>query len=336
MLPFLGLDEGEDGVLADLPVPKVPFGLSLDSNQFTDATLKELPRFEEHPSGALASLASDPAGLRPCRSAQIWKGWSCLTTPSPTRACARFARSKGCDISLASSNVTIEGFKHLARLKDLQSLYLCNTKVDDKILKILGGMKSLRVLNLNSTDVTDDGLKALAGLTALEALDLSQTAVTDAGVKHLQPLQKLRHLSLASPVVKFDPKSKSREKLYDLPPPPTVTDASLRVIKHFSELQTLDLTSTSLTGEGLAELKDLKHLRSLNLQSTEITGPGLKGIDALRQITSLSLCVRTDDDVKSLKNLTQLESLRFYGSEITGSSLEDLRPGAIARPVLRQ
>src|SRR5262245_16867107 len=45
MIPFLGFNEGNENVLSDLPSPKVPFGISLDSWHFTDATLQALPRF---------------------------------------------------------------------------------------------------------------------------------------------------------------------------------------------------------------------------------------------------------------------------------------------------
>ena len=47
--------------------------------------------------------------------------------------------------------------KELARLKNLHSLNLSDTKVTDAGLKELAGLESLQALNLHETDVTGAG-----------------------------------------------------------------------------------------------------------------------------------------------------------------------------------
>jgi Leucine-rich repeat (LRR) protein len=86
--------------------------------------------------------------------------------------------------------------KHLAGLKQLQTLGLRRTKVTDKGLEHLAGLKQLQTLGLVSTQVTDAGLKHLAGLRQLRKLDLTNTQVTDAGLKHLAGLKQLKMLDL--------------------------------------------------------------------------------------------------------------------------------------------
>lgn len=76
----------------------------------------------------------------------------------------------------------------------LTSLDLGETDVTDEGLKALAAMKNLRRLSLDRTRITDAGLQNLSGLKLLEYLNVHTTAVTDAGLIALKPLKQLRSL----------------------------------------------------------------------------------------------------------------------------------------------
>jgi hypothetical protein len=64
-------------------------------------------------------------------------------------------------VELDGPKVTDAGLKHLARLKQLRTLYLGGTKVTDAGLKELAGLKQLQKLGLSGTKVTDKGIADL-------------------------------------------------------------------------------------------------------------------------------------------------------------------------------
>lgn len=60
----------------------------------------------------------------------------------------------------------------------------------------LAGFKNLRTLDISGTNVDNDALKSIAQLTELRVLNLNNTKITEAGLEQLKPLQKLRTLYL--------------------------------------------------------------------------------------------------------------------------------------------
>jgi hypothetical protein len=85
--------------------------------------------------------------------------------------------------------VSDEGMKEIAKLTNLNSLYLYGTNVTDAGLNELLALKNLTTLNLGYTKVTDTGLIELAKLKNLKTLDISRFtwgSITFEGVKELQ------------------------------------------------------------------------------------------------------------------------------------------------------
>jgi hypothetical protein len=75
---------------------------------------------------------------------------------------------------------------YLAKLPDLQALSLADTQITDAGLKHVEGLANVQYMMLSLTQITDAGLDHLKGLTKLERLDLKGTKVTDDGVTKLQ------------------------------------------------------------------------------------------------------------------------------------------------------
>src|SRR5208283_5278340 len=111
----------------------------------------------------------------------------------------------------------------------------------------------------------NDSLKYLAGLTNLEVLYFSSHFlptfnVQDKGVAYLAGMTKLKELRLAQ----------SQVRKPDLAP--------------FAHLQSLDLSESTFTNEGMKVLEGMQELRRLYLRNTRITDEGLKHLSGLTQL----------------------------------------------------
>jgi hypothetical protein len=75
-------------------------------------------------------------------------------------------------------------------------------------------------------------------------------------------------------------------------------------IGKLTELQAMDLASTTLTDEGLAQLKDLQKLSSMGLSGTQITDNGLAHLEKLQNLHWVWLSKQriTEAAVEKLRN----------------------------------
>src|SRR5262245_48052181 len=71
-----------------------------------------------------------------------------------------------------------------------------------------------------------------------------------------------------------------------------VTDAALKEVAAFKNLQTLNLPNTAVTDAGLKELATLTNLQTLDLYGTTVTAVGLKELAPLGNLQSLNLTGR--------------------------------------------
>lgn len=217
----------EEGALAKLPDPGVPFGVCLNLTNITDAGLKELAGFK-----SLQALYL--AGAGPGKESRITDvGLKELNGLKGLRI-----------LDLRGTRVTDAGLTELANLKNLQDLYLTDCQVTDAGLAKLAGLRSLEVLHLGRTKVSGNGLKELASLESLQALYLYQTPLMDAELKHLAALKALRYLNLAHCS--------------------GVTNAGLEGLRALKSLKFLRLYQTKVTGEGADALR--KDLPGCNVQ----------------------------------------------------------------------
>jgi internalin A len=119
---------------------------------------------------------------------------------------------------------------------------------------------------LQVTTVSENTLRRIARLNDLESLDLSHSAIDDRQLALLAPLAaRLRELTLSGT---------------------NVTDAGLKELARFHELDYLELTNTRITDAGLAHLKSLAVLRTLHLDLTDVTDAALL---TLAQLPSLQI-----------------------------------------------
>jgi Leucine-rich repeat (LRR) protein len=191
---------------------------------------------------------------------------------------------------------------------------LTNTLIEPPKLEKLSGLTGLRELYLPASMWTpfsdsplddNDDLKYLAGLKNLERLYFSlhflpTYNVADKGLAHLTGLTNIKELRLAqSQVVKPD-------------------------LTKFVHLESLDLSDSTFTDEGMKGLEGLKELRRLDLRNTAVTDEGIKHLSGLTELEELDLygVKVTDSGLASLRNLSAMRKLNLLGAEIDDAGME--------------
>jgi hypothetical protein len=89
------------------------------------------------------------------------------------------------EVSVGSSEITVEGLKRIAGMKNLRILWL-GSPTTDGWLKQLSGLTNIRTLHVESKQVTDEGLKHVVSIPNLEALYIDSPQVTERGVGNLR------------------------------------------------------------------------------------------------------------------------------------------------------
>ena len=105
-----------------------------------------------------------------------------------------------------------------------------------------------------------------------------------------------------------------------------ITDAGLEHLKGLTGLQRLDLNNTQITDAGLEYLKGLSGLRALNVSETKLTDTGLAYVKELTRLQQLDAADTqiADAGLEQLKDLTGLQQLDLKSTRITDAGLEHL------------
>ncbi len=163
------------GVLANLPQ------LTLRADTASDAARREIERaggtVEEVPAGA---------GEEPFLAVRY--------PGSDTSLAQLTSLGRVRWLDLSQSKVTDAGLTHVARLAELEVLYLGETRIGDAGLERLAALENLRGLYLQGAPVTSDGMRHLAGFTKLEWLNVSYTQVDSVGLARTEELSGARGL----------------------------------------------------------------------------------------------------------------------------------------------
>jgi hypothetical protein len=130
-----------------------------------------------------------------------------------------------------------------------------NQQITDSIKQTLARLPRLRQILLKDTQATDECLKAIGRLPFMERLYCWDAHnVTDLGVAQLRLLRRLKYVHL----------SKSK-----------ITDESLRIFGRMPQLEALSLQQNTFTDAGLAHLHGLKLLETLAISDTHATSDGV-------------------------------------------------------------
>jgi hypothetical protein len=259
--------------------------------------------------------------------------------------CARLPQLKSIDLG-HTTNVTAAGLKHLAKLRNVESLFLDHTAADGDWLKEAGNVKGLKWLDISGTPVSDEGIKLAGGINALQSLIIrGMPNLTAEGMANVVAIPQLRFLNVT---VEKDPEGMTKA---------IAAGRNLNHLKiggirdtecvHFARmdaLDTLDLSnddfrnfdarrnkavnaSNTITYAGLNRLAPMRSLRVLDAgHNSGITGDGLDDFTKLPRLEELILQGTGFSNTGIIK-LTRLPTLRVLdlrATSVTDAGMADL------------
>ncbi len=214
--------------------------------------------------------------------------------------------------------------KNLGGLPNIRSLGLDNSDVTEEGLKALAGMKNLADLDLSGVKKpTAKAFAALADCTKLEMLNLAETAIDDEALGKLDTLIALKELKLQSTKVALKALGAFAKwtKLRDLDLSETPLDeTALASVAAAKDLEILVIQKSPHKDADLKPLTKLTKLKKLDLaESSKITGIGLAGLEASTGLETLLLndTAISDDGMKAIAKFESVKMLDLDRTKVT-------------------
>jgi Leucine-rich repeat (LRR) protein len=264
----------------------------------------------------------------------------------------------GCDslrsLDLSDTRVSVAGLELIARLPNLEELIVSGAVFEDAKPNVLASCKRLRRLaivgcsssagsricvnkNLAELDyfgvITQEVLEAIGGLTKLKKLHFRSAdgLIGKEGSKQLAKLRDLRDLNLAGlQIENFEfLKCLVRLQVLDLSSS-GVADESLANLTNLVDLEELTLSCFDdrrrIGDQGMRHLCKLRGLKTLNLVNADVSDDGMREIANLKSLMSVDLSGTrvTDNGMKWIGGLTAIESLRLRSTRITNKGLSHI------------
>lgn len=183
--------------------------------------------------------------------------------------------------------------KHMSRLalaRQLRSLNLNRTNIDDLAVNWLRPLQNLTKLGLRGNNVSDDGIDVVRRFENLEVLDISGTPISDRSLATLSELAGLTRLYLSNTAISDDGLKHLADLLVlrDLHLDSTrISDKGLGVLSRFNSLTGLFLSDTNVTLDGLAHLYGMPKLVKLVMPNRQMTDADWRRIEKLLPDTSI-------------------------------------------------
>ncbi|MBL9161307.1 MAG: hypothetical protein JNL18_01050 [Planctomycetaceae bacterium] len=205
---------------------------------------------------------------------------------------------------------TDEGMAYLSNLTKLQSLNLRRTRINGSGLASLKHLPDLRDIDLSyCSQLANDSLVHLVECPSLESLTLDQWGrhrTLDDKWKHA-----LRHRRAYREVnIPIDDELAQNRGGVD--------NTALQHIGRIKSLRRLSLRLSSLTDAGLTALQGLQQLEELDLSYTTVSGDGLRALARLPNLRRLVLdfTYLGDEDLSVIKDFPQLIDLSIRGTGV--------------------
>ena len=192
----------------------------------------------------------------------------------------------------------------------------------DAVAPLLGQLRDINEVTLMSSPETgeitlsDEGIKHLSNLKYLWRLKVGfplQTRInrkikgsllTGKGIEQLRNCAHLTHLEL--------------DGAFQL------KNDDLAALKSLPSLESLTLSSSRITGEGLKHVAVLKNLNTLRLDFTQVDNEGIASLRPLENLKSLSCSMTRVNSLEPFRHLPRLRSLQLAGTELGDEGLTPL------------
>lgn len=105
-----------------------------------------------------------------------------------------------------------------------------------------------------------------------------------------------------------------------------ITDADVKLLEHFPEIEWLDLRVTPIGDEGVAHLRSLRKLKFLNLFRTNLSDKGLAELRGLTELETLLVggTKITDEGLPNLERFKKLKKMSVFRTAISDAGLKHL------------
>lgn len=214
----------------------------------------------------------------------------------------------------------------LAARRGVESLTIVGGTVDARLLHSIAQIETVSHLRFLVIKVADDfleGLKSIQSVAKLELNLLPMDNELDFRSKLAGSLLELPKLRVWPEIARLDEPTLNaivrRGDIEDLRihnlAPGTSVDV-LSSLGKLTRLQNLEFSSVPITDENMIFLSDLSELKSLSLVHTKVSGPGLAHLSELPKLTDLQIMVdtrRTGFDMSAISTLNRLERLQLFG-----------------------
>ena len=322
--------------------------LDLAACRVGDSELVELDRMIGLESLALPLAASD--GIAPTlvrmRSLRDLSLQATRVTASGLATLPRGLRS----LDLSGTSIGDAGVEHLRRLPGLKELWLDETSVGDKALRVISTRTTIEVLGLTGTAVTSGGLKHLAGLEKLTELHLGDTVIDDRALGLLIAMNQLKRLDVTDTDLSVAARKQLVEALRTCDVQVDVDalvkaldDSGGRMEQALSriarvrrdpdgDVKSLNIFDRNFSDIGMGILPRFTSLTRLSMEGTAVTNVGLKHLASMSQLEELWLndTSISDSGLDDLRPLRALKQLHLGGTRVTVSGVLNLWP-ALAR-----
>lgn len=206
----------------------------------------------------------------------------------------------------------------LGNLAELVSLSLTLSADADQLSVLLDDMNQLKSLTLRRSGTGEIDLSALESLPLLESLHLTGNGFTDESIRNVTGMSALTSLNLSNTLVEdgFAELLARSPNLSDVNllgsqvgNRTLLLVANLISSGHDSRLQSLNLTETNVTGDGLVHIVGLP-ITVLCINDCSDISAAVGSLGQMPQLKWLSVA-RTNLQVDDLKQLRTLPNLRF-------------------------
>jgi imidazolonepropionase-like amidohydrolase len=105
-----------------------------------------------------------------------------------------------------------------------------------------------------------------------------------------------------------------------------ITDADLKLLEHFTELEWLDLRITQISDEGVSHLAGLRKLKFVNLFRTNLSDKGLADLRGLINLETLLIggTKVTDEGLKNIERFSKLRKLSVFRTAVSDAGLQSI------------
>lgn len=198
------------------------------------------------------------------------------------------------ELQLYGSNITDRDLEHFRHHPNIRLLVLGRCEgISDKALEAVATIPNLTSVDLTNSTITDDGLKALSQCTSLNSISLEATRISDEGLKNLTSWPALRGINLTQCAVSGESLRLIMKRwpglaFLEIGGNGKLKPSDLECLRN-SQLTELDIVGIPISDKELQVISTIKPLNSIHISKSTLSNDGLKYLYPLKNLWSISI-----------------------------------------------